>query len=103
MSLSDEILRDFQKLLNERGVTFNWNGSDYLGLMSRIRVEQEFMVGGMVESPESTLRVPTSAFVGAQPDFGQRLTINGDEYRIFRVRKHPASPLLTLEIGPVDE
>ena len=53
-------------------------------------------LGGYVESPDLTVRVPRTAFAAQLSQYGQRITVDGEVYRISRVSSHPRSPLLTL-------
>lgn len=103
MPLDSEILADLHQLLGEHGVTARWNGIDLLVLISRIRREQQIDLGGFVDSPDLSLRVPKTAFIGALPKFGERIEVDGVEYRIVQVSNHPRSPLLTLSLATTDE
>ncbi len=103
MSLDTEILTDLAHLLNEHGVQARWNGFDLLVLASRIRRDQQIDLGGFVDSPDLSLRVPTNAFSGVLPKFGDRIEVDGDDYRIVQVSNHPRSPLLTLSLSTTDE
>ena len=103
MSLDAEILADFIYLLDEHGVSCVWNGTSFTGLSSPIRNEQQIEVGGFVEGPDLTVRAPNTAFTGATPAFGDKMTVDGDEYRVFKTRSHPRSPLLTFELMTKDE
>jgi hypothetical protein len=103
MALDSEILADLHHLLSEHGVTARWNGLDLLVLVSRVRRDQQIDLGGFVDSPHLSLRVPKNAFPGDLPKFGDRVEIAGEEYRIVQVAKHPRSPLLTLSLATTDE
>lgn len=103
MPLDSEILADLHQLLEEHGVQARWNGIDLLALVSRIRREQKIDIGGFVDTPDFSLRVPKTAFTGALPKFGERIEVDGDEYRIVQVSNHPRSPLLTLSLTTTDE
>ena len=103
MSLESDILGDLRHLLTEHGVTARWKNLNLLVLVSRIRDEQRIELGGFVESPELNLRVPKIAFPDAQPKFGERIEVDGAEYRISKVSSHPRSPLLTLTLSSTDE
>ncbi len=103
MSLESEILADLHQLLTEHGVTARWKTLDLLVLVSRTRNEQQIDIGGFVESPDLSLRVPQLAFPDALPKFGERIDVDGTEYRISRVSNHPRSPLLTLTLSSADE
>ena len=103
MGLDSEILADLHQLLDEHGVMARWNGIDLLVLVSRIRHDQQIELGGFVDSPVLSLRVPKNAFPGDLPNFGERIEVDGDEYRIVQVAKHPRSPLLTLSLSTPDE
>jgi hypothetical protein len=37
------------------------------------------------------------------PKFGERIEVDGTDYRISRVSNHPRSPLLTLSLSSTDE
>ena len=58
MGLESDILSDLRQLLTEHGVSARWQGLDLLVLVSRIRREQQMEMGGFVESPDLSLRVP---------------------------------------------
>lgn len=103
MALDSEILADLRQLLTEHGVTARWNGLDLLVLVSRVRRDQQIDIGGFVDSPDLSLRVPKTAFPADLPKFGDRIEADGEEYRIVQVSKHPRSPLLTLSLAPTDE
>lgn len=103
MTLASEILADLHHLLTEHGVTARWKNLDLLVLVSRVRNEQQIDMGGFVESPDLSLRVPKLAFPDALPKFGERIEVDGTEYRISRVSIHPRSPLLTLTLSSTDE
>jgi len=103
MSLESEILADLRQLLTEHGVRARWNGIDLLVLISRVRRDQQIDMGGFVDSPDFSLRVPKTAFPDALPKFGERIEVDGDEYRIVQVSNHPRSPLLTLSLATTDE
>lgn len=103
MTLASEILADLHHLLTEHGVTARWKNLDLLVLVSRVRNEQQIDMGGFVESPDLSLRVPKLAFPDALPRFGERIEVDGTEYRISRVSNHPRSPLLTLTLSSTDE
>jgi len=60
-------------------------------------------MGGFVDSPELSLRVPKVAFPNTFPQFGERIAVEGIEYRISQVSAHPRSPLLTLSLSTTDE
>ena len=103
MGIESDILTDLRQLLTEHGVRARWQGLDLLVLVSRIRREQQMEVGGFVESPELSLRVPKAAFSNTLPQFGERIEVDGTEYRISQVSAHPRSPLLTLSLSTTDE
>jgi hypothetical protein len=103
MSPESEILADLAELLSEHGVPARWQNTDLIVLASRIGTESGIAVGGYVESPDLTIRVPRTAFTGPVPQYGQRITVDGEVYRISRVSSHPRSPLLTLVLTTPDE
>ena len=103
MSLESEILSDLRQLLTEHGVKARWKGIDLLVLVSRVDNKQQLDMGGFVESPDLSLRVPKAAFPGPRPKFGERIEVDGMEYRISQVSGHPRSPLLTLSLSTTDE
>ena len=103
MSLESEILTDLQHLLLEHGVKARWKAIDLLVLVSRVRNDQQIDIGGYVESPDLSLRVSKLAFPSALPKFGERIEVDGIEYRISKVGNHPRSPLLTLSLSSTDE
>ena len=103
MGLDSDILADLRQLLTEHGVRARWNGIDLLVLVSRIRRDQQLDLGGFVNAPDLSLRVPKTAFPDELPKFGERIEVDGDEYRIVQVSKHPRSPLLTLSLATTDE
>ena len=103
MGLASEILADFHQLLAERGVPARWKSSDLLVLVSRTRREQQIDMGGFVESPELSLRVAKASFSGDLPKTGERITLQGKDYRISRVADHDRSPLLILNLTSADE
>jgi hypothetical protein len=103
MELESEILSDLRQLLSEHGVKARWQGLDLLVLVSRVKREQQIEMGGFVESPELSLRVPKLAFPNTLPKFGERIEVDGTEYRISQVSSHPRSPLLTLSLSTTDE
>ena len=103
MGLESDILSDFRQLLTEHGVQARWQGLDLLVLASRVRREQQIEMGGFVESPDLSLRVPKSAFPNTLPTFGERIKVEGIEYRILQVSAHPRSPLLTISLSTTDE
>ena len=103
MGIESDILTDLRQLLTEHGVRARWQGLDLLVLVSRIRREQQMEMGGFVESPELSLRVPKAAFPNTLPKFGERIEVEGIEYRISQVSAHPPSPLLTLSLSTTDE
>ena len=103
MDLDSEILADLRQLLSEHGVRARWNGIDLLVLVSRIRRDQQIDLGGFVDSPDLSLRVPKNAFPGDLPKFGERIEVDGDEFLIVQVSMPPRSPLLTLSLATTDE
>ena len=103
MELEAEILSDLRQLLSEHGVQARWQGLNLLVLVSRVKREQQIEMGGFVESPELSLRVPKLAFPNTLPKFGERIEVDGTEYRISQVSSHPRSPLLTLSLSTTDE
>jgi hypothetical protein len=103
MDIAAEILADFKSLLTEHGVKARWKTINLLVLVSRNRNEQQLDIGGFVESPDLSLRVPKLAFPAALPKLGERMEVDGAVYRITRVSSHPRSPLLTLSLSSTDE
>ena len=103
MGLESEILADLRQLLSEHGVKARWKGIDMLVLVSRVKREQQIDMGGFVDSPDLSLRVPKAAFPCTLPKFGERIEVDGSEYRISQVSNHPRSPLLTLSLSTTDE
>src|SRR6478735_2558300 len=103
MSLESEILADLHQLLSEHGVTARWKDIDLLVLVSRVKRDQQIDMGGFVDSPDLSLRVPKAAFPGPLPKFGERIAVDGSDFRISQVSSHPRSPLLTLSLSTTDE
>lgn len=103
MGLESEILSDLWQLLTEHGVKARWMGTDLLVLVSRVKNEQQIEMGGFVESPDLSVRVPKAAFSNTLPKFGERIEVDGTEYRITQVSGHPRSPLLNLSLATTDE
>ena len=103
MSLELEILADFRQLLAEHGVGARWKTIDLRVLVSRVRNEQQIDMGGFVESPDLSLRVPKTSFPAAIPKFGERIEVDGTEYRISKVSAHTRSPILNLSLTTTDE
>ena len=84
MPLDSEILADLHQLLSEHGVPARWNGIDLLVLISRIRRDQQIDLGGFVDSPDLSMRVPKNAFPGDLPKFAVA---------------NPRNPLRVKEVG----
>ena len=103
MSLESEILRDFNQLLAEHGTRAVWKDNPLHVLVSRVRSDQQIEIGGFVESPELSLRVLKSSFAAELPKFGERIELEGKDYRISKVGVHPRSPILTLSLTSTDE
>jgi hypothetical protein len=103
MDLAAEILADFKSLLTEHGVKAKWKSIDLLVLVSRVRNEQQIDMGGFVESPDLSLRVAKVSFLSAMPKFGERIEVDGTEYRISKVSAHTRSPILNLSLTTTDE
>ena len=103
MGLESEILSDLRQLLDEHGVKARWQGIDLLVLVSKVDIKQQIDMGGFVESPDLSLRVPKVAFPNTRPKFGERIEVDGTEYRISQVSGHSRSPLLTLSLSSTDE
>jgi hypothetical protein len=103
MELESEILSDLRQLLDEHGVKARWKGIDLLVLVSKVDIKQQIDMGGFVESPDLSLRVPRAAFPNMLPKFGERIEVDGAEYRISQVSGNPRSPLLTLSLSTTDE
>ena len=103
MGLESEILSDLRQLLDEHGVRARWKGINLIVLVSRVNTKQQIDLGGFVESPDLSLRVPKAAFHNTLPKFGERIEVDGTEYRISQVSGHPRSPLLTLSLSSTDE
>lgn len=103
MELESEILSDLRQLLSEHGVRARWQELDLLVLVSRVKREQQIEMGGFVESPDLSLRVPKLAFPATLPKTGERIEVDGTEYRISQVSSHPRSPILTLSLSTTDE
>ena len=103
MGLESEILSDLLQLLDEHGVKARWQGIALIVLVSRVDTKQQIDMGGFVESPDLSLRVPKAAFPNTRPKFGERIEVDGTEYRISQVSSHPQSPLLTLSLSSTDE
>jgi hypothetical protein len=103
MSLESEIIADFHQLYSEHGAQARWKGNSLPVLVSRLRNDQQIEMGGFVESPDLSLRVPKSVFVCGMPKLGDRIEVDGIDYRITKVGNHPRSPLLTLSLSSTDE
>lgn len=103
MDLADEILTDLDALLAEHGVTVRWKAIDLPALVSRLRNDQQIDIGGMIESPELSVRVAKEGFLDGLPKFGERIEVDGTQYRITKVGSHPRSPLITLTLSTTDE
>jgi hypothetical protein len=103
MSLESDMLSDLAELLGEHGVPARWQNTDLIVLVSRISTGSEIAIGGYVESPDLSIRVPRAAFTGPVPAFGQRIEVGGGSYRIAKAGGHPRSPLLTLVLTSTDE
>ena len=65
--------------------------------------EQQIEMGGFVESPDLSLRVPKLAFPNTLPKIGERIEVDGAQYRISQVTSPPRSPILTLSLSTADE
>ena len=76
MGLESDILSDFRQLLTEHGVNARWQGIDLLVLVSRVKRGQQIEMGGFVESPELSLRVPKAAFPNMLSKFGERIEVD---------------------------
>ena len=103
MGLESEILSDLLHLLDEHGVKARWKGINLIVLVSRVDTKQQIDMGGFVETPDLSLRVPKAAFPDTLPKFGERIEVDGTEYRISQVSGHSRSPLLTLSLSSTDE
>ncbi|MCX6872252.1 MAG: hypothetical protein NTW21_00355 [Verrucomicrobia bacterium] len=75
MGLESDILSDLRQLLTEHGISARWQVLDLLVLVSRVRNEQQLEMGGFVESPDLSLRVPKLAFPDTLPKFGERIEV----------------------------
>ena len=103
MGIESEILADLYHLLADHGVRARWKDINLLVLVSRMKRGQQIDIGGFVDSPDLSLRVPKAAFPDAQPRTGERIEVDGTEYRISQVSQHPRSPILTLSLTTTDE
>ncbi len=103
MDIEDSIRADLDELLAEHGVGARWNGLDLMVLAGRASRDQNIEIGGFVDAPDLSIRVPIYVLPEVKPKNGDRVTVDGDDYRIVRVSKHPRSPLLTLVLSAVDE
>ena len=103
MGIEAEITNDLRELLTERGVAARWSDIDIVVLASRAKHEQQIDIGGFVDSPDMSVRVLKASFPDALPKCGERITVDGVDYRISQVSQHPRSPLLTLSLSGTDE
>lgn len=103
MNLESEILSDFQQLLSEHGVAARWETIKLQVLVSRVRNDQQIEMGGFVESPDLSLRVLKASFPDTRPKLGERIDVDGSEYRISKVSSHTRSPLIHLSLTSTDE
>jgi hypothetical protein len=103
MSLESEILSDFQQVVAEHGVKARWKTIELLVLVSRVRNDQQIDMGGFVESPDLSLRVAKASFPDTRPKFGERIDVDGTDYRISKVSAHTRSPLIHLSLTSTDE
>ena len=103
MVLASESLSNLRQLLDEHGVKARWKGIALIVLVSRVNTKQQIDMGGFVETPDLSLRVPKAAFPDTLPKFGERIEVDGTEYRISQVSGHSRSPLLTLSLSSTDE
>ncbi len=103
MDLEDSIRVDLDELLAEHGVGARWNGLDLMVLAGRASRDQNIEIGGFVDAPDLSIRVPSYALPAAGPKNGDRVTVDGDGYRVVRVSRHPRSPLVTLVLAAADE
>ena len=103
MNLEQDILADLRQLLSEHGVAARWNNLDLLVLASQVERDQQMEIGGFVDSPDMSVRVPKASFPAARPKNGDRFEVDDECYRITRVSGHPRSPLLTIVLSSADE
>lgn len=68
MSLESEILSDLRQLLSEHGFPVRWKDISLLVLVDRNRYEQQLDIGGFVDPPDLSLRLPKLTFPAAWPE-----------------------------------
>ncbi len=98
MSFESEIAADFAELASERGVSCAFQNLTFTALASRCKASEVLALGGLVESPDLTLKALRATFTSGFPEIGDRISVAGDGYRVCNVSSHPRSALLLLTL-----
>lgn len=103
MSLKAEKKADLLAIVAEVGEPVIWNGRTLSALVSVPAVAQEFEIGGFMAAVDFTVKIPLQMFSGIRPKHGDRMTFEGNDYRVTRVSVHPQYPMLVLTLSNPDE
>lgn len=103
MSLKAEKAADLLAIIADVGEPIIWNGQTFSALVSVPAIAQEFEIGGFMASVDFTVKIPIQMFPGVRPKHGDRMTFEGNDYRVTRVANHPQYPMLVLTLSSPDE
>jgi len=88
---------DMAKILSESGMVFTYSGADYACTATEAIKQKPLAEGGFVPEFDLTLSTRVALF-GTLPTAGQKVTFDGTEYRIQRVRKNFTGKILNLDL-----
>ncbi len=94
---------DFKEMVEEIGYTISWNNgtsaSDYKCIVGDPTVSVDLETGGFLPEGAFQLKIARSAFgSGPVPQMNDRVTFDGDVYKINSVTNRPDSAYLSFTI-----
>jgi hypothetical protein len=102
VSVHNEIAADAAQIFTEFGKEIRWKERPYPALISEPAFSQEFETGGIADTGDFTIKLLRSTLLHGIPKLGERITFNGEDYRVVRVTDRPPHPLIILVLSSPD-
>ena len=99
-TLQDELASDCLEILGEIGHTMAWKGSNYDCIVGDPSIDTSLDPGGFMPQGTILVKMRRAAVAGSGPSINDRVTLNGETYKVSSNVNKENSPFIIIQIEP---
>ena len=97
--IQNELADDVAQITEEVGHTITWKGTEYACAVTEPRADADVESGGIFLDGEFQIKIPRVLLTSGTPQHDNRVTFDGEIYRVIAVPNKPDSAYFIFQIA----